>query len=130
QSIGRNFGLVLAPRRQSARAPQAVSSMQATSAPTPPPVVQTDAGLVTLRELPTLTAKLAALKQQVQELLDEARSLRSLAEDRFVDLGSVLLDSPSWTPPADMAQVVNDARSIRSRIADESSELETLRTEE
>ena len=129
QSIGWNFGLMLASRRKPAPATQAVSSIQATSAPIPPPVVQTDAGLVTLQELPALSAKLAALKQQVQELLDEARSLRSLAEDRFVDLGSVLLDTPSWMPPADMAQVVNDARSIHSRIVEESSELEALRTE-
>src|SRR6266516_3543204 len=116
---------MLPPWRRLASPVQTVSSLQTVPADTP--VVQTEAGPVSLQELPVLNSKLATLQQQARDLLEQARSLRTLAEDRLVDLGSFLLDSSQWKPPEDLAQLVDQSRSLESRIADDTAQLETLR---
>lgn len=115
-------------RRRASTPVPAVSSIQAT--PADPPVVETDAGPVTLEELPALSSRQSELAQKAKDLAEQARSLRSLAEDRLVDLGSLLLDSPQWAPPADMDQLAAECRTLRTRVGEEQSQLDSLRTEE
>jgi hypothetical protein len=76
---------------------ESLTSMSNTGNPAIPNVgvVQTDAGAITLLELPALKATLADLQNQSIEKLTEARSLRTLADDRYAELGTVLLNTPS-----------------------------------
>jgi hypothetical protein len=95
-----------------------------------PPVVQTEGGPVTLADLAMLRAKLSALQEQARSLAENAASLRALAKERLVDLGSTLLDSPQWQPPDDIKPLATQVQDLRSRLNDESSQLSSIRTQE
>src|SRR5438270_2701770 len=95
-----------------------------------PRVVDTDGGPVTLEELPALSARQSALERQTTDLNDQARSLRSLAEDRLVDLASLVLDSNQWSSPPDVAALATECRTLRTQAAEERSRLDSLRTQE
>ena len=92
------------------------------------PMAVTEAGPITLLELPALKMKLAELQTQSHTASDQARSLRELAANRLIDFGSSLLDSTEPIP-APLTGLVEQARSLRSRVSADDARLDALPSE-
>src|SRR5438105_3872612 len=87
------------------------------SASSTPNRVLTEAGPITVTELPALKVKLADLQAKGAAKAAEAQSLRSLAADRYASLGASVLGGSSLSvTDSGLAELLNRARSLRIRI--------------
>jgi len=80
-------------------------------------IVSTDSGPVTLIDLAALKSRIDDRTSDVKAAQDQAKSLRGLAEDRYAELGQVLVMNPTrWNPPANFSGVLDQARSLQGRV--------------
>jgi hypothetical protein len=94
-------------------------------------VIETEGGQVTLLELGALRARVAALESERDKAAREAISLRALAEDQWVQVGTTLVTKrDQWTPSPQGAELLNQAVSLSARVAADDSELETIKAAE
>lgn len=96
-----------------------------------PAVVATDGGVVTLLDLASLRGRLTTLQQEAIAKGSQSKSLQSLAEDRWRQLGELLLASrQKWSPQPDLVELVHQAESLKEKIDAEDSALRSVGTEE
>jgi hypothetical protein len=101
------------------------------SATVTPSVVATEGGLVTLQALVDLRARLSALQQQAADKSNQAASLRSLADDRWRQLGAVLLASVGrWSPDPQLTDLVHQAEALKQKLDADDSELNEIHGQE
>ncbi len=82
-----------------------------------PSVVGTEGGAVTLLTLDDLRSRLATLQQQAADQSSKAKSLRSLADDRWLQAGTLLLASAGrWTPGPELADLVGQAQALKQKL--------------
>jgi hypothetical protein len=83
----------------------------------PKDIVSTDSGPVTLIDLAALKSRIDGRRSEVKVAQDQATSLRGLADDRYAELGQLLVMNPSrWNPTASFTGIVDQARSLQARI--------------
>jgi hypothetical protein len=98
---------------------------------TTPALVVTDGGSVTLLDLPALRARLTTLQQEADSKSSQSGSLQSLAQDRWRQLGELLLATrQKWTPQPDLVELVHQAEGLMERIHAEDSALRAVGSEE
>jgi hypothetical protein len=113
---------MLNPRRCVA---QALSALIDT-APGHDRVVSTESGVVTLIDLNDLKSRVEGRRAEVNGKLEQAKSLRALADDRYAELGHVLVTNPTkWNPPPNFALMVDQARSLQGRVDTDSEAITT-----
>jgi hypothetical protein len=101
------------------------------SATVTPSVVATEGGPVTLQALVDLRARLSALQQQAADKSNQAASLRSLADDRWRQLGAVLLASVGrWSPDPQLTDLVHQAEALKKKLDADDSELNEIHGQE
>jgi hypothetical protein len=94
-------------------------------------VVDTEGGPVTLLELASLRASVQALVAERDKAAQEAKSLRALAEDLWLQVGGALIAKPDqWSPSEQGAEVLRQAVSLSGRAAADESELESMHAAE
>jgi len=95
-----------------------------------PPIVETEAGPVTLLDLATLRGRLSSLQEEASNKRAQAQSLQHLAEDHWRALGALLLTSRgSWSPEPQQVELLRQAQGLRHRIDADDSELTTTHGE-
>jgi hypothetical protein len=98
---------------------------------TTPAVVATEGGSVTLVDLATLRARLTTLQQEAAAKGSQSKSLQSLAQDRWRQLGELLLASrQKWSPQPELVEVVRQAEALTEKIGAEDSALRSVGTQE
>ena len=96
-----------------------------------PALVATEGGSVTLVDLATLRAKLTTLQQEAVAKSSQATSLHSLAQDRWRQLGELLLASrQKWSPQPELVELVRQAEVLKGKIDAEDSALRSVGTGE
>jgi hypothetical protein len=91
----------------------------------------TDGGVVTLVDLPNLRLRLADLQKQGDSLGAQAKSLRSLAKELWIQRGRILLARTNeWTAPAAIAELVLRAHALDTNEVADDAKLQSIRTEE
>jgi hypothetical protein len=96
-----------------------------------PAVVATEGGPVTLVDLATLRAKLTTLQQEAAAKTSHSTSLYALAQDRWRQLGELLLASrEKWSPQPDLVELVRLAEDLKGKIDTDDSSLRSLGTQE
>ena len=96
-----------------------------------PPVVATEGGSVTLITLDDLRSRLALLQQRAADKSNQAESLRSLADDRWRQVGATLLASPDrWAPDAKLADLVHQASALKAKLDGDISDLHQIQGQE
>jgi hypothetical protein len=96
-----------------------------------PAVVATEGGSVTLVDLATLRARLTTVQQEADAKGNQSKSLQSLAQDRWRELGELLLASrQKWSPQPDLVELVHQAEALKEKIEAEDSALRSLGTQE
>lgn len=104
------------------------SNQQPTMTPT---IVNTDGGSVTLADLATLRSKLTTLQQEASAKASQSKSLQSLAQDRWSQLGELLLASgQKWSPQPELVDLVRQAEALKEKIDAEDSALRSVGTQE
>src|SRR5438309_5648348 len=82
------------------------------------PVVQTDAGPVTLAPVGALQARADQWREWAASAAATAQSLRSQAEDRFAGVGSSLVArSREWAVPSDLEATVQQAAALSAEVS-------------
>ena len=95
------------------------------------PLVQTDAGPVTLASVEDLRSRAAAWRAWAVKANAAAESLRSQAEDRLAAAGSVLVPrSNEWAIPEDLQATVNQARALISQVNSDDQQEAALKDQE
>src|SRR5258706_12431893 len=95
-----------------------------------PLTAMTDGGVVTLVDLPVLRLRLADLRRQGDSLGAQARSLRSLAKELWIERGRILLArTTEWTAPAAIAELVLRAHALDTKETGDDAQLHSMRTE-
>jgi len=90
-------------------------------------LVTTESGVVTLIDLTALKSRVEARRSEVNAKLEQAKSLRALADDRYVELGHLLVTNPTkWNVPPNLAPKLDQARSLQGRIDADSAALSTI----
>jgi len=98
---------------------------------TTPAVVATDGGPVTLLDLATLRTKLATMQQEAIDKSSQSKSLQSLAQDRWRQLGELLLAARQrWTPQPDLVALVDQAGGLKEKLDADDSALGAIGSEE
>ena len=96
-----------------------------------PEVVDTEGGPVTLIGLVTLRARAEALEADRDKAAQEAKSLRALAEDLWLQIGGTLIARPDqWSPSPQGAELVRQAVSLSERAGADDAELESIHAAE
>jgi hypothetical protein len=96
-----------------------------------PQVVDTEGGPVSLMGLVTLRARAEALEADRDRAAQEAKSLRALAEDLWLQIGGALIAKPDqWSPSSQGAELVRQAVSLSERAAADDAELESIHATE
>ena len=96
-----------------------------------PHVVETEGGPVTLVELAALRARVQAIESERDKAAQQAKSLRALAEDLWLQVGAALIaKSDQWSPSPQGADLVGQAVSLSGRAAADDSELESIHAAE
>jgi hypothetical protein len=92
-----------------------------------PRVVETEGGPVTLLELSALRARVQVLESSRDKAVQDAVSLRALAEDMRVRVGRALMAKPDqWSPNPKGAELLQRAISLSGKVVADDSELESL----
>jgi hypothetical protein len=82
------------------------------------PVVQTDAGFVTLATADALGARAAEWRAWATNAAASAQALSSQAEDHLAAAGEMLVaHSTEWSVPSDLQATVQQARALNERVA-------------
>jgi hypothetical protein len=98
---------------------------------TPVSVVETEGGPVTLITLDDLRSRLAVLQQQATDKSSQAQSLRSLADDRWSQVGAALLASvDQWVPDAQLVDLVHQASALKAKLDGDVSQLGQIHGQE
>ncbi|MHB8613255.1 MAG: hypothetical protein ACYDAL_12625 [Candidatus Dormibacteraceae bacterium] len=98
---------------------------------TVPAVVTTEGGSVTLLDLAMMRERLATLQQEALDKSNQSKSLQALAQDRWRQLGGLLVTSgPRWTPEAGLEDLVQRARALKEQIDSDDCALQEIRTQE
>src|ERR1044072_9706084 len=80
-------------------------------------IASTDSGPVTLIDLAALKSRIDGRRSELKAAQDQATSLRALADDRYAELGQLLVTNPSrWNPPANFSGILDKARSLQARV--------------
>ena len=96
-----------------------------------PSVVATDGGQVTLLELSALRTRAGTLAQEADKAREEAKSLRALAEDLWVQVGKALLSQRDhWSDSPEIAEIAQQAISLTDKVAADDSQLESIHSRE
>ena len=96
-----------------------------------PEVVDTEGGPVTLIGLVTLRARAEALEADRDKAAQEAKALRALAEDLWLQIGGALIARPDqWSPSPQGAELVRQAVSLSERAGADDAELESIHAAE
>ena len=91
------------------------------------PVIDTEGGPVTMLTLADLRARLSILQQQTSDKSGQAQSMRSLADDRWGQLGTLLLASVArWSPPPPLADLLHEAVALRQTLDADDTELNEI----
>jgi hypothetical protein len=86
---------------------------------------------VTLVDLPTLQTRAVALQADADKSAQEAKSMRSLAESLWGQVGDRLMAiRDKWSPAPEAIAVTADVVSLKDRIAAEDAELESRHAKE
>lgn len=92
-----------------------------------PQVVDTEGGPVTLLDLAGLRARVKAHELEADKDIQQATSLRALAEDLWVQVGSALATKlGQWSPSPQVAELTQQAISLSGKVATDDSELESI----
>src|SRR4029077_8278315 len=92
--------------------------------------VNTDAGLVTLLQLPALIAQAKAAQQIADDSAEEAKSLRDLADGLWVQRGRALVSKgDGWEPPSSLKSVVEQATALTATVDAETRRLQSIQSE-
>jgi hypothetical protein len=98
---------------------------------TSPAVVATEGGAVTLVDLPTLRARADALQADADKAAQEAKSLRSLADNLWGLVGERLITNRNkWSPTPDAIELTQHAISLNDKVAADDSELQSRHAKE
>jgi hypothetical protein len=109
---------------------QVTASSTVEGPPQPPIVVNTDAGPVTLVELPTLTTRAQAAQEIGDDSAGEAKSLRDLADGLWMQRGQALVSKVgAWEPPSALKPLVEQARALTATVEAEASRLQSIQDE-
>jgi hypothetical protein len=96
-----------------------------------PQVVETEGGPVTLVELGALRARFQALKADSDNAVQEANSLRALADDLWLQVGTTLAAKPDqWSPSPEAADITRQAVLLSQQAATDDAELQSMRVRE
>ena len=96
-----------------------------------PGVVATDGGQVTLLDLSALQSRAATLVQEADKATQEAKSLRALAEDLWVQVGkSLITQRDHWSGSPALAEVAQQAIALSEKVATDDSQLESIQSRE
>jgi hypothetical protein len=91
----------------------------------------TDGGVVTMVDLPGLRSRVADLHKQADSLAAQGRSLRSLAQNLWIQRGKLLITNPTaWVTPSMLAEAVGQARALYERKATDDARLQSIQVEE
>jgi hypothetical protein len=94
-------------------------------------VIPTDGGPVTLVDLPALRARADALQGQADKSAQAAKSMRSLADNLWGQVGEQLMTSrDKWAPTPETAELLQQAISLTDKIAADDSELRSRHAKE
>lgn len=95
------------------------------------PVVQTDAGSVTLAPIGSLQSRASEWRDWASKAKATAQSLRIQAEDLWAAAGATLVArSTEWPVPAELAATVQQSKSVTEQIASEDRAAEALKDQE
>jgi hypothetical protein len=93
--------------------------------------VETDSGPVHLTDLESLKSRIDSRRGEVNARAEQARSLRALADDRYAELGQLLVDnSTQWPAQPMVSPLVEQARSLRSRIDTDEATMTSIHEKE
>jgi len=95
------------------------------------PVVQTDAGPVTLASVTDLQARAGQLRDWAAKSTVTAQSLRTQADLQFAAAGSTLIaHSTEWAVPVDLQPKIERARALTDQVASDDQQTVALKGEE
>lgn len=95
------------------------------------PVVQTDAGPVTLASVEELQTRAAQWRDWAAKASTTARSLRAQAEDHLAAAGSALLARTNdWTVPSDLLPTLERAKALAEHVTADDQRTAALKEEE
>ena len=97
----------------------------------PWPIVQTDAGPVTLASVDALQARAGQWREWGAKASATVRSLRDQGHDHLAAAGSILLARPNeWAAPPELQPTLLKAKTVVAQVADDEQRAGTLRDEE
>jgi hypothetical protein len=86
---------------------------------------------VTLVDLATLRARLTTVEQEAVGKSNQSTSLHAVAQDRWRQLGELLLASrQKWSPQPDLVELVRQAEDLKGKIDAEESSLRSVDAQE
>lgn len=95
------------------------------------PVIHTDGGPVTLVDLPTLRARADALQAEADKAAEAAKSMHSLADNLWGQVGERLIASRGkWSPTPETAELAQQATALNEKLAADDSELQARHAKE
>jgi hypothetical protein len=95
------------------------------------PVVQTDAGPVTLAQVGDLQSRASQWRDWATSTITTAQSLRSQAEDRFAIAGAILVGRlTEWEVPANLQAPVKQAAALTNKITSNDQTTASLKERE
>jgi hypothetical protein len=87
--------------------------------------------MVTLIDLGALKSRIDGRRSEVAASQEQAKSLRALADDRYAELGQLLLTNSSrWNPPSNLAGMLDQARSLQGRVEADSQAIAAINEKE
>jgi len=94
-------------------------------------IVSTDSGPVTLIDLDALNHRVEQRRTELDASIANAKSLRALVDDRYAELGQLLVaNATNWTRTPDIAPMLDQAKSLQARIDADSTTITTLQDKE
>jgi hypothetical protein len=92
-----------------------------------PQVVATEGGTVTLLDLASLRVRAQTLQQEAGTTEQQAKSLRALAEDLWVQVGTSLITRlGQWSPSPEVAPLTQQAAALTAKAASDDSDLQSI----
>ena len=107
------------------------ATSQAPAGAATPPVIDTEGGPVTLMELDALRAHVQRLESERDQTAQEAMSLRALADDLWIQVGTTLIAKRGlWSPSPQVAELLEQAVTLSARVTGDDSELRSIQAAE
>src|SRR5882757_8970584 len=96
-----------------------------------PQTVETEGGPVTLVDLPGLRSRAIRLQQETDTANQEAKSLRALAEDLWVQVGRTLAANQGpWSSSPQVTEMTRQAIELSAKAAADDSRLDAIHAKE